>query len=458
MILNSAQLTKLKQYYKHLESGKTSTEAASLIGTARGTIYDWKNADNAPAAPTVSKKAVAAPKKAAAPVKAKAPVKAVAKPAPKAVPAAKAKTAPVEKLKPAVDEVDVLTSLAQVAASKFSWVTASTITSDATLDYAAIEDEDEFDELSKGITEKFGVVIAETLTPETTFGSIVDSITARLDAKAKNVALAADEAKDKLVQVQAIILQTTIQIVRNGSLLQIDKNHKNFQTIDKILKNRKPTGEIYQSDLEKIFDLIDMKTGIKKWSDGRIEVTEKGVMVEGKPLHGKLADIMLKALEDGGDGVKRFAKFHEKIDQAISFKVTHRLFDFVSNSGLGIDEDGDILGVKVVRDNFLDKHSGTMDNTPGKVVEVKRNEVNDDDNQTCSYGLHVAAPAYIGHFGSRGGGDRVVLVKVDPRDFVSVPTDYSATKARVCKYVVLREIKDKAELDAIWDAAKTINS
>ncbi len=456
MILNTTQLSKLKQYYKHLSDGKTSTEAAALIGTARGTIYDWKNADNAPAAPTVSKKAPA-PKKAAAPVKAKAPVKAVAKPVAKA-PTSKAKPAAekIEKLVGASPTDEIFNRLLSAIRVEMTWVDENSQISD-TLDAQCISGFDEFNDVTRIIIETFGVVIAEELDDETTFASIVGSIEARLDAKAKNEALAEDEATDKLVTVQAIILTSTIQVVRDGRVLQIDKNHKNFLAIDKILKNRKPTGEIYQSDLEKLYDLIDMKTGLKKWSDGRIEVTEKGVMVEGKPLNGKLADIMLKSLEDGGDGIKRFAKFHEKIEQAISYKVTHRLFDFVSNSGLGIDEDGDILGVKVVRSNFLDKHSGTMDNSPGKTVEVKRNEVNDDDNQTCSFGLHVAAPAYIGHFGSRGGGDKVVLVKVDPRDFVSVPTDYSATKARVCKYKVLREVKDEKELNAIWDAAKTIS-
>ena len=56
--------------------------------------------------------------------------------------------------------------------------------------------------------------------------------------------------------------------------------------------------------------------------------------------------------------------------------------------------------------------------------------------QTCSYGLHFCSEGYLRHF----GGDRVVILKINPRDVVSIPTDYNNTKGRCCRYEVIGEV------------------
>lgn len=243
-----------------------------------------------------------------------------------------------------------------------------------------------------------------------------------------------------LVPFQAISLPNAFMVVRDGLPVQIDKSHQNFAKIKEIIANVK-NQQIYSKDLETLFDLIDLKSSLAKFSQGRVVVDDTGVKVDGKPLHGSLANVMMNTLKTGDmTRLTAFAKFHDKMMEAISFKVTKRLFEFVSKTGLKIDDDGDIIALKVVRGNYLDKHSGTFDNTPGKTCEVARNQVDDDDNKTCSYGLHVCAPGYIKEFSSRSGGDKLVEVKVDPRDFVAIPPDYNFDKARCCKYIVLKDV------------------
>lgn len=39
------------------------------------------------------------------------------------------------------------------------------------------------------------------------------------------------------------------------------------------------------------------------------------------------------------------------------------------------------------------------------------------------------------------GGDRIVIVEVDPADVVSVPTDCSCQKVRTCRYTVVDEFR-----------------
>jgi hypothetical protein len=68
---------------------------------------------------------------------------------------------------------------------------------------------------------------------------------------------------------------------------------------------------------------------------------------------------------------------------------------------------------------------------------MERNKVNENKDQTCSYGLHFAAYEYAEGFG-RGG--RMMIMKINPKDVVSIPSDYNNQKGRCCKYEVLAEV------------------
>jgi hypothetical protein len=63
---------------------------------------------------------------------------------------------------------------------------------------------------------------------------------------------------------------------------------------------------------------------------------------------------------------------------------------------------------------------------------MDRSKVDDDPNNTCSKGLHVASLPYLQHY----PGSVTVLVKVNPANVVSIPTDYNNSKMRVCEYEV----------------------
>ena len=84
-----------------------------------------------------------------------------------------------------------------------------------------------------------------------------------------------------------------------------------------------------------------------------------------------------------------------------------------------------------------------MDNSPGKIVEMARNEVDDNMHNTCSTGLHFCSKEYLDHFGKVRDGkkkDRVVILKINPADVVSIPADYNSTKGRACRYEVIGEL------------------
>ncbi|GAG22381.1 unnamed protein product, partial [marine sediment metagenome] len=81
--------------------------------------------------------------------------------------------------------------------------------------------------------------------------------------------------------------------------------------------------------------------------------------------------------------------------------------------------------------------SGKFKNTPGSHHRMRRNKVDDDRTKLCSFGFHVGTAGYARGF--YRGTSRLVLVKFNPRDAVSVYSDISANKIRVCEYEVVSE-------------------
>jgi hypothetical protein len=72
---------------------------------------------------------------------------------------------------------------------------------------------------------------------------------------------------------------------------------------------------------------------------------------------------------------------------------------------------------------------------------MERNQVNDNKDVTCSAGLHFCSQGYLGHF----SGERVMILKINPRDVVSIPTDYNNTKGRCARYEVVGEVGVREE-------------
>jgi hypothetical protein len=124
-----------------------------------------------------------------------------------------------------------------------------------------------------------------------------------------------------------------------------------------------------------------------------------------------------------------------------SKRAVDELYDFLEAGELPITEDGCFLAFKNVRSDYKDIHSGTFDNSVGKVCEMSRNRVCDNKDQTCSSGLHFCSIAYLPSFSDSGGGKTMIL-KINPADVVSIPSDYNNTKGRCCRYEVVAEYKE----------------
>jgi len=254
---------------------------------------------------------------------------------------------------------------------------------------------------------------------------------------------------DPLVPVNFILLPRTIVVVRDGEPHMIDNAHKFFNKIKQLLEENytiiEKTAHIEESILKQVNALIDLKSGIEEYSNGKVKVTQNGVSIDGKIINNTLTERLLQALIDDQDeeALLGLTNFMSLLEENPSYGVCSRLYDFLDHNDVKIDKDGYILAYKAVASDYMDKYSRTYDNSPGKICEMPRNHVNDDAEQTCSYGLHACSgKGYLHSY--YGDGDKIVLVKIHPQDVVSVPVDYNGAKLRACKYVVLEDVTDQA--------------
>lgn len=196
--------------------------------------------------------------------------------------------------------------------------------------------------------------------------------------------------------------------------------------------------------MDEIPMLISTSKRIEKYSDGAFMVRDGQILVNGTPAPEVLGNKILKFSNEGLP-YEPLVRFAEKLQKNPSYRSVNQLFQFLEKNDHPITESGNFIAYKKVREDFKDVHSGTFDNSPGKVVEMPRNQVNEDPNQTCSNGLHVANWDYAANF---YGGGVMLEVEVDPADVVAVPVDYNQAKMRTCRYKVLGVV-DRASDDSL---------
>jgi hypothetical protein len=226
-----------------------------------------------------------------------------------------------------------------------------------------------------------------------------------------------------------IMQGNSITVVIGSKPHTISKSHITFQKVLDAIKAQ---------DWNLVKDIIEPVKVVLNYGKGNVSVQGEELFWKGKPMHNALTTRMIAMLQDGFP-IEPLVNFMENLMTNPSKRAVTELYGFLEKNSLPITPDGCFLAYKKVRNDFLDIHSGTMDNSVGKIVEMERNEVDDNKDQTCSTGLHFCSQDYLPHFGN-GYDSRVVILKINPADVVSIPSDYNNAKGRACRYEVVGEI------------------
>ena len=258
-----------------------------------------------------------------------------------------------------------------------------------------------------------------------------------------------------------IVQGSNITVVIGTTPHTVSKNHI---TYNKLL------AAIKAGEWETVQDIIEPKQVVLNFGQGNVSIEGDKIFWKGREMHNALTKRMVAMIQEDFP-VEPLIAFMENLMENPSKRAVHELYGFLEKNTLPITSDGCFLAYKKVRQDYLDCHTGTVLNKPaaymtdedtaalaeavGKnnevtvevvdgvtVVSMERNLVDDDQNRTCSTGLHFCSQDYLRSF----GGERIVILKINPRDVVSIPNDYNDSKGRCARYEIVDEIdKDKAD-------------
>lgn len=229
----------------------------------------------------------------------------------------------------------------------------------------------------------------------------------------------------------------------NGLPINIPADHSLYEEI---------VDAVMEDDEVAVEELIDRFLAVRKriskadiegvehfaFDEKNQTITYKGVVVANQ-----LAERILKE-RNYNKNIRHLLNLLANTIQNPNTRAQTDLFEWLVAGEMPITEDGCILAYKYLNHDFYDVHTGSVYQAPGMVVEMDRSLCDDNPENTCSSGLHFCSWSYLPHYAS---GRKLVMVKVNPRDIVAFPRDYNLSKARCCRYEIVRELD--------WDTAQT---
>lgn len=191
---------------------------------------------------------------------------------------------------------------------------------------------------------------------------------------------------------------------------------------------------------------INIRQAVVNFVKGKVKVVGNEVWFGDLQIGGVVVDRLLSFIADGLPSTP-ILRFIENLHSNPSQRAVTELYTFLEHKNLPITQEGNFLAYKGIQNNCYSITSGKLTllsgktdrsghifNGVGEVVECVRNQVDDNRDNTCSTGIHAGSLEYATSFGRNG---RVVIVEINPKDVVSIPSDCEGQKLRTCKYKVV---------------------
>ena len=239
---------------------------------------------------------------------------------------------------------------------------------------------------------------------------------------------------------------TGITVFTNNGPLEVPSHSLKYQ-----LMVNEINGENRTNVLEDIASQSENAT-VADFSSGRVEYSQGKITAKGIEVPESIISRVRRIVESGITNIKPWVMFLDKLIDNPSRASVESLYDWLEYQGLPLAQDGDVLGYKSVDQDY---YSHTAGNTPliqgmtnengnilnmvGTTIEMARNQVDDNRDHGCSYGLHIGNYDYARSFGGEDRS-RLLVVKFNPANAVSVPHCSSHQKLRVACYSVVQDI------------------
>ena len=244
----------------------------------------------------------------------------------------------------------------------------------------------------------------------------------------------------------------------DGKILSAENSHPKYNAIIEALRDE---------DWDAIPSLINTAVAVEQYAQGSgivVDVDAAMITYNGVPLRNYLVDRILSMLSEGFN-IAPMVTYLENLMSNPSKRAVDELHKFNEYGKMPITEDGCFIAYKIIS-GWYDTYTKTVFNKPaalfdaddrkllpyttelGVTVDVEdgfttvsmpRNQVDANAARTCSEGLHFCSQEYLESF----SGDKIVVLKINPADVVSIPIDYNNTKGRCWKYQVVDVLSDE---------------
>jgi hypothetical protein len=226
----------------------------------------------------------------------------------------------------------------------------------------------------------------------------------------------------------SLITPEGIVVYYNGILQNVSSTHPVYDQV---------VAAVRKEDWAEVERLVDLTKVIRDSLENEpgFEVEAGSIKLNGRAFPDMISQKALSMIKSG-HSVAVLARFLRKLIDNPYLVGQDGLLRFCEANGILLHEDGDLIAFKGVDEDWLDCHSRTISNAIGAVIPRKAHwEVDRNPAVPCSVGYHVGSESF-----ARGYGQRTVLVKVDPRDWIETPNDMQFGKGRVCFYQVIAEM------------------
>lgn len=246
-------------------------------------------------------------------------------------------------------------------------------------------------------------------------------------------------------------------VVIEGQPHQFDHTHPEYNGL---------VESVMTGDADKFIGLLNTGTIVEDWSEGNFEFRDGFLYYEDEQVASQPTERIVQLLKNGWDH-KPMLSYLDNLYQNVSNRAVTESYDWCSHKGLPITPDGMLIGYKGVMiyqgedrtdkmgrtlrsGDYVDRHTGkSFRNNVGDKCSMSRRQVSDDCNQGCATGLHVGTFDYASDWAGPTG--LVVLVKFNPKDIVSVPSDSNYKKMRVSEYEVVSIAREQLQEEVYLD-------
>lgn len=233
-------------------------------------------------------------------------------------------------------------------------------------------------------------------------------------------------------EVPYIITNEYVVIVVNDEETQVKNDVPEFNDI---------VNNLISGNIKEAYLLCDVSKAIEQYTFGNIVYENDVFKYKGFPIEHECLNIIRERFQVGdSESCKSTLAFLDKLFMNPSSRSVKGLYRFLEHHDIEITDDGMVKAWKYVDSDYMDSHSRTFNNSVGKTVSMPRNQVNDNDKEICSFGLHVGSKSYMPYSSSK---KKVLRVLVHPKDVVSCPHYSQAQKLRVCSYKVVEDVTEE---------------